>query len=129
MNVKMDESALERKSCFKMLGMFLPSKLDWDSYIVFIAKTTSKKIGDLIRSMMYASPEVALYLYKSTMCPCVAYCCPALDILDKLQKREHRTVGPSLAASFEPLVHRRNVASISLFIEITLVDVHLSWPI
>ena len=128
MNVKMDESALERKSCFKMLGMFLSSNLDWDSYIVSVAKTTSKKIGDLIRSMMFASPEVALYLYKSTMCPCVAYCCPALDILDKLQKREHRTVGPSLAASFEPLVHRRNVASISLFIEITLEDVHLSWP-
>ena len=25
------------------------------------------------------------------------------------------TVGPSLAASFEPLAHRRNVASLSLF--------------
>ena len=27
----------------------------------------------------------------------------------------YRTVGPSLATSFEPLAHRRNVASLSLF--------------
>ena len=33
----------------------------------------------------------------------------------KLQKRICRTVGPSLAASLEPLAHRQNVASLSLF--------------
>ena len=29
-------------------------------------KTTPKRIGTLIRSMKFLSPEVALYLYKST---------------------------------------------------------------
>ena len=38
-----------------------------------------------------------------------------LELLDKLQKRTCRTVGPSFAASFEPLAHRPNVASLSLF--------------
>ena len=38
-----------------------------------------------------------------------------LGIADKLQKRICRTVGPSLDASLEPLAHRRNVASLSLF--------------
>ena len=38
-----------------------------------------------------------------------------------------RTVGPSLVASLEPLAHCRNVASLSLSIDITLVDVHLNW--
>ena len=38
-----------------------------------------------------------------------------LELLDKLQKRACRTVGPSLAASLEPLAHRRNVVSLSLF--------------
>ena len=38
-----------------------------------------------------------------------------LELLDKLQKWICRTVGPSLAASLEPLAHRRNVASLSLF--------------
>ena len=36
-------------------------------------------------------------------------------LLDKLQKRICRTVGPSLAASLEPLPYHRNVANLSLF--------------
>ena len=43
-------------------------------------------------------------------CP---YC--YLELLDKLQKRICRTVGPSLAASLEPLAHHRNVASLIVF--------------
>ena len=51
------------------------------------------------------------------------YCCHVwagapsfyLELLDELQKRICRTVGPSLAASLEPLAHLRNVASSSLF--------------
>ena len=117
------------------MGLTFSSKLDWGSYIISIAKTASKKIGALIRSMKFLSPEVALYLYKSTIRPCMKYCCHVwagapscyLELLDKLQKRICMTVGPSLAASLEPLAHRRNVASVSLSIGITLVDVHLNW--
>ena len=106
-----------------MLGVTFSSKLEWGSYIIFIAKTVLKKIGALICSMKVLFPEDALYLYKSTICPCMEYCChiwagaPScyLELLDKLQKRICRTVGPSLAASLEPLAHCRNVASLSLF--------------
>ena len=72
-DVKMDESVLEEKSSFKMLGLTFSSKLDWGSYIISIAKTASKKIGALIRSMKFLSPEVALYLYKSTIHLCMEY--------------------------------------------------------
>ena len=51
-----------------------------------------------------------------------------LELLDKLQKRICRTVGPSLAASLETLAHCENVASLRFFIGITLVDVLLSRP-
>ena len=122
-DVKMDGSVLEEKSSFKMLGLTFSSKLDWGSYIISIAKTASKKIGALICSMKFLTPEIALYLYKSTIQPCMEYCCHVwagapscyLELLDKLQKRICRTVGPSLAASLEPLAHHRNVASLSLF--------------
>ena len=122
-DVKMGGSILEEKSSFKMLGLTFSSKLNWSSYIISVAKTASKKIGALIRSMKVLSPEVALYLYKSTIRPCMKYCCHVwagapscyLDLLDKLQKRICRIVGPSLAASLEPLDHHRNVASLSLF--------------
>ena len=96
--------------------------VDWGSYIISIAKTASKEIVALIHSMKFFSPEVALYLYKSTIRPYMEYCCHVwvgapscyLELLDKLQKRICRTVGPLLAASLEHLAHR-NVASFSLF--------------
>ena len=56
----MDGSILEGKKTFKMLGLTFASNLDWGSYIVSITKTASKKIGALIRSMKFLSPEVAL---------------------------------------------------------------------
>ena len=43
-----------------MLGLTFSSKLGWGSYIISIAKTASKKIRDLIGSMKFVSPEVAL---------------------------------------------------------------------
>ena len=70
-DVKMDGSVLEEKSSFKMLRLTFSSKLDWGSYIISIAKTTSKKTGALIHSMKFLSTEVALYLYKSTICSCM----------------------------------------------------------
>ena len=75
-DVKMDGSVLEEKSSFKMLGLTFSSKLDWGSYVISIAKTASKNIGALIRSMKFLSPEVALYLYKPTMRLCMEHCCP-----------------------------------------------------
>ena len=69
-DVKMDGSVLEEKSSFKMLGLTFSSKLDWGSYIISIAKTTSKKIGALICSMKFLSTQVALYLYKPIVRPC-----------------------------------------------------------
>ena len=59
----MDGSVLEQKSSFKMWRLTFSFNLDWGSYIVCIAKTVSKKIGALVRSMKFPSPEVALYLY------------------------------------------------------------------
>ena len=72
-DVKIDGSVLEEKSSFKMVGLTFSSKLDWDSYIISIAKTASKKIGALIRSMKFLSSEVAPYFYKSTIRPCMEY--------------------------------------------------------
>ena len=72
-DVKMDESVLEEKQSFKMLGLTFSSKLDWGSYIIPFAKSASIKIGVLIFSMKILSPEVALYLFKSTIQLCVEY--------------------------------------------------------
>ena len=73
--MKMDGSVLEEKASFKMLGLTFSFKLDRGSYIISITKTASRKIGALIHSVNFLSPEVGLYLYKSTIRPCMEYCC------------------------------------------------------
>ena len=61
-NVKMAESVLQEKLSFKMVGLTFSSKLDWGSYTISIVKIASKKIGALICSMRFLSPEVAVSL-------------------------------------------------------------------
>ena len=70
-DVKMDGSVLEEKSSFKMLGLSFSSKLNWGSCIISIAETAFKKIGGLTHAMKFLSPEVVLYLYKSTIRSCM----------------------------------------------------------
>ena len=58
-NVKMDGCVLEFFCfclffcSFKMLRLTFSSKFDWGSYIISFDKTTSKKIGALIRSISF----------------------------------------------------------------------------
>ena len=119
----MDGFVLEKKSSLKMLGLTFSFIFDWGSCIISIVKTASKKIRALIHSMKFLSPEVALYLYKSTIWLYMENCCHVwagalgcyLELLDKLQKWICRTVGSSLAASLEPLAHCQNVTRGSLF--------------
>ena len=77
----MDRSFLEEKSYFEMLGLPSSSELDWVTYIVYTAKTASKKIGALIHSMKFISTVVALYLYKCTSWPCMEYSCHVRAII------------------------------------------------
>ena len=94
-DVKMNGSVLEEKSSFKTLCLTISSKLDWGPYIISIARTASKEIGALIRSMKFFSPGVGLYMDKSTICPCMEYFCQVwagapscyFELLDKRQKR------------------------------------------
>ena len=79
--------------------------------------------------------EAAVYFYKSNIWPCLKYYCHVwtgafscyVEILDKAQKWLCRAVGPYLAASLEPFANRKNVASLSHSVGITLVDAHLNW--
>ena len=106
-----------------MLGWTFSSILDWVFYIISIAKSASKKIGVLICSMKYFSPQVAVYLCKCTIWPCIEYCCCVWagvsscnsELLDKLQKWISRAVGPSFDTPLESLAHHQNVVTLSLF--------------
>ena len=109
---------LRKNHLLRILVLNFSSNLGWGSYIIPIAKTA------LIRSMKSLSPEVVLYLYKSTICPCMEYCCHVwagapsccLELLDCYENEyTGLLVLEPLNPSFEPLAHRRNVASLNLF--------------
>ena len=68
-DVKMDEFVFEEILYY--VEFSFSSELDWCFYIISVAKTESRKIAALIRSMKFLSREVALYLHKSTMCTCL----------------------------------------------------------
>ena len=114
----MDGFALEEKSYFKMLTF--SSEVYWGSYIHSIAKTASKKIGSLIHIQIgahsccfeldWGSYIISIAKTASKKIGSLIHiwigphsCC--LEFLVKLQKRPRRTVGPSFAASDEPLAH------------------------
>ena len=63
----MNGGDLSESSDLRLLGLSLLSELSWNSYIVSIAKTTSKKVGSLFRSKRFLTPEAILHLYESTI--------------------------------------------------------------
>ena len=63
-DVKIYGSVIEERG---WQGFTFSSKLDYGSYIISIAKTAFKKIGDLICSMKFIFPGAALYCYTSTI--------------------------------------------------------------
>ena len=123
-DMKMDESVLEKNSSFKMLGwLFL---LNWIGALTLslLVKLPPRYLELWFVVLLFVlTPEVAQYFYKSTIRPCMTYCCHLwagtsschLEFLDKLQKWICRTIGFSFAASLKPFDHRRNVASLSFF--------------
>ena len=112
-DVKIDGSVLEEKSSVKMLGLTFTSKLDWGYYMISIAKTKPKKIGALVRSTKFLSFSVNLpyghawntVVLSGLVLLVATWNCWII----------YKNVGPSLAASLEPLAHRRILASLSLF--------------
>ena len=117
----MDGYVLEKKS-IRMLGLTFTFKLDWGLHYLYCYNCL-QKYWSLDSFYEVSFSEVAPHLYKSTIHPCMEYCCHVcvgarscyLELLDKLRKWIFSTISPSLATSLEPLVHHQNVASVSLF--------------
>ena len=110
---------------FKLLWLTLSSNSIGVVTLSLLLKLAPKRLEPWFALWKFLSPEAALYHCKSTICPCMEYCChiwapscsPSCywELLDKLQKQICRTVGPCLAFSHEPLAHCQNVASLKSY--------------
>ena len=120
-DVKMDGYVLEKKS-IRMLGLTFSFKLDWGLHYLY-CYSCLQEYWRLDSFYEVSFSEAAPHLYKSTIHPCMEYCCHIcagacscyLELLNKLQIWIFSTISPSLATSLEPLAHHQNVASVSLF--------------
>ena len=81
-------------------------------------------MGSLYRAQRFLTPESILYLYKSTIRPCMEYCSHiwgdaprshGIDLLDRVQKLVISLAGSELSSDLQVLSHRRDVASLILF--------------
>ena len=90
----MSSTELHEETSFRLLGLTFTLTMDWKPYIQSIAKAASRKVGSLFRAQRFLSPESILYLYKSTIRPCMEYCShiwggapmsKGLDLLDSAE--------------------------------------------
>ncbi len=121
--IRMSDAQLPESNSLRLLGLTLTADLRWNKYIESIASSTARKVGSLSRARKFFSPESILQIYKSTIRPCMEYCCHiwsgapsvCLGVLDRLQRRICNIVGPALASRLQSLFHRRAVTSLCLF--------------
>ncbi|CAE1275264.1 unnamed protein product [Acanthosepion pharaonis] len=121
----MFNAQLHESTSLRLLGLTLSADLRWNKYIESIVSSTTRKVGSLCRASRFFSPESILQIYKSTIRPCMEYCChiwpgsPSravhLKVLDKIQRRICNVIGPDLASRLQSLSHRRAIASLCLF--------------
>ena len=106
-----------------LLALTFTQYMDWKPYSPLL-RLLEGKWAPFIRAQHFLSPESILYLYKSTIRPCMEYCShicggalrsQGLDLLDRVQKRVLNLLGYELSAGSHTLSHRRNVASLCLF--------------
>ena len=108
---------------FMILNMFYSNWVHFQK-LVQAKKLINIKFADINSHMTFEMClpwKILSVVYTDHVCKVSYFCLWAgapscyLDLLDKLQKQICRIVGPSLAASLEPLAHCGNVASLSLF--------------
>ena len=74
-SVMMNGKELPENDQFRLLGLTISKDLNWNHYIKSIAMSASKKVGSLYRAKNFLSQKSLLYLYKSSIRPCIEYCC------------------------------------------------------
>ena len=121
--IEMNGIEMQEEISFRLLG-YLYSIYGLKPYTQSISKAASRKVSSLYRAQHFLIPESILYLYKSTSHSCMEYCShiwggalrsDGLDLLDRVQKRVVSLVSSRLSTESQALLHRRDVASLSLF--------------
>ena len=137
--VVIEDKAIERVSCFKLLGVVLSSNLSWDAHVKYILTKVAKRfycIRYLVRARI--NPCDIVVIYCSVIRSILEYACPVwhpglskkqeTDI-ERVQKRCLKLIYPLLSYSealqvtgLERLSDRRERMTCDMFLEIKHSD-------
>ena len=125
-DMKMHGSVLEENHLLRCWGWLSPPNWIRALTLSLLVKLFPKKIGAWFALWsFFLLWLLSISINLSYDHACKGYCCHVwtgapscyLELLDKLQKRICRAVGPSTDASLEPLAYYRNIARLNLFYE------------
>lgn len=115
----MADANFQESNSLHLFRLMFFTDMKWKHYIESIVTSAARKVCSLCRARQFFSPESILYIYKSTISPCIEYCCHIwsdasarhLEILDKIQILCN-FIGPDLVSRLQSLSNRRNVISL-----------------
>ena len=73
--IHIDNIPLTRVNSTKFLGVFIDSKLSWNTHVTNVASKISKGIGALCRVKSLLPKSILLMLYHTMIYPYLNYCC------------------------------------------------------
>ena len=74
LQVKLNGTQIERKTCTKFLGVYINEKLDWSDHVKHIITPISRNIGILYKVRYFVSDKILLMLYNTLFLPYILYC-------------------------------------------------------
>ena len=117
-----NDTQLSPSSTLNILGLSFTKNLNWKFHITSLAKTASMKLGVLCRLRQFFSPYQLLTLYRGLIRPCMEYASHVWGgsthtaLLNRVEAKAFRLINaPPLTDCLQSLIHRRSVASLSIF--------------
>ena len=116
----------------QLLGVELPSKLNFGQYIESKTQMAAKELGILSKVRRYFTPKQLLQLYQAQVRLCMEYCCHIRDgyskyrlvALDSIKKRVTRLIGdPALI----PVLS--DSATVPKYLELKTNNRHDKYPV
>ena len=74
LNISMNNTNIQRKSCVNYLGVLIDENLKWNSHIAYVSSVTSRNLGIMGRAKPYLLPRELLLLYNTLVLPHINYC-------------------------------------------------------
>lgn len=122
-SIPIQDSVINSTGQIKVLGVLLDAKLNFKPYISIICARASRQINALRRLSKFLTTEGRLKVYKSfisanfSYCPVIWLFCGKVNStkLEKLQVRALRFVYNDYVSTYDDLLCRANVFSLSIY--------------